>query len=454
MRALTAQALAGLLEGRLQGAGEALCDHASIDTRTLRPGAVFYALRGRRVDGHDMLAQAAQAGASAAVVERIMPVELPQILVEDAAAALWRTAEYARAESGARIVGLTGSNGKTTVKEMLAAVLGRIAPTWWTQGNLNNELGVPLTLCRLDAEHRFAVIEMGANHHGEIRRLTGLVRPHVGLITNAGAAHLEGFGSLQGVAEAKGEIYETLPAEATAVINVDDAYAGYWLDRAAPRRCVSFSLKGPADVWAEDVGADGGFMLRVGDTSHWVNLPLPGRHNVMNALAAAAVATALGVDADRIGTGLEAVHPVPGRLCWSEGIRGARVLDDSYNANPGSLRVALEVLTAGREAPWVVLGDMGELGDSAQQFHADAGAAIRAAGVVRLFTVGRNAAAAAEAFGEGAQHFSDQEQLMEALRGAVTGTEAILVKGSRSMAMERVVAALRASADAAVPGEG
>ncbi|MBA1149556.1 UDP-N-acetylmuramoyl-tripeptide--D-alanyl-D-alanine ligase, partial [Ectothiorhodospiraceae bacterium WFHF3C12] len=379
---------------------------------------------------------------------------LPQIQVGDVADALWAMAGVARAETGARIVGLTGSNGKTTVKEMLASILGRVGPTWWTRGNLNNELGVPLTLCRLNPEHRFAVIEMGANHHGEIRHLCGLVRPHVGLVTNAGAAHLEGFGSVRGVAEAKGEIYETLAPDATAVINVDDHFAGYWLDRAAPRRCMSFSYKGPADVWAEDAGADGGFMLRVGDASRWVNLPLPGRHNVMNALAAATAATALGASVRRIAEGLESVRPVAGRLCWSRGKRGLRLLDDTYNANPNSLQVALDVLAAAPGPHWVVLGDMGELGDTAETLHGEAGETIRRMGVARLFTTGPNAAAAARAFGEGARHFENQQDLIGALSSVVTGREAVLVKGSRSMVMERVVAGLQQGADSAASGEG
>lgn len=454
MRTRTVQALAEALGGRLHGDGSGYCDHASIDTRTLQPGAVFFALRGRRLDGHELLEEAARAGAAAAVVERVMPAALAQIQVDEVAAALWRMGEIARAETMARIVGLTGSNGKTTVKEMLASILGGVGPTWWTQGNLNNELGVALTLCRINPEHRFAVIEMGANHHGDIRRLTGLVRPHVGLITNAGAAHLEGFGSLRGVAEAKGEIYETLAEDAVAVVNVDDQFAGYWLDRIAPRRCVSFSYSGPADVRAEDADQQGGFMLCAGDACGWVNLPLPGRHNVMNALAAAAAASALGVRHAQIIRGLESVRPVPGRLCWGRGAAGVRVLDDTYNANPGSLRVALQVLTGTAGPHWVVLGDMGELGEASATLHREAGETIRRAGVERLFALGPSAAAAAAGFGAGARHFDDQPQLIEALGSAVTGREAILVKGSRSMAMERVVAALQQGGDPAAPGEG
>jgi len=450
MQAMSVLDLAACVGGEVVGDGTARFDSVGIDTRRIGAGALFVALRGSRVDGHDFLGQAAAAGAAGALVERAASSPLPQVRVTDAREALWALAARVRAAAAAGVVGLTGSNGKTTVKEMLASILGRLAPTLWTEGNLNNELGVPLTLCRLNPEHRYAVIEMGANHPGEIARLAALARPHVGLVNNAGAAHLEGFGSLQGVAEAKGELYTALAEDGVAVVNVDDRFAGYWLGLAAPRRCLSFSLQGPGDVWAEDAAPDNRFLLRVADDSHWVRLPLPGRHNVMNALAAAAAATALGIGVADIAAGLETVQPVAGRLSWRVGRAGLRVLDDTYNANPGSLAAAVEVLSAVPGPRWVVLGDMAELGGGSEVMHREAGRQLRQAGVDRLFACGPHAAASVEAFGSGGQAFAGRDELIAALEGAVCGEEAILVKGSRSMAMERVVAALQAGQGSAV----
>jgi UDP-N-acetylmuramoyl-tripeptide--D-alanyl-D-alanine ligase len=434
---------AAWLEATLHGANVAF-HGVSTDSRTLDEGMLFVALKGPRFDGHDHLAAAQAAGAAAALVDHPLDIELPQIVVADTRLALGRLAAAWRRELATPLVAVTGSNGKTTVKEMCAAVCAQAGNTLATQGNLNNDIGVPLTLLRLTPQHDYGVIEMGANHPGEIAYLTGLVRPQVAIITNAGSAHLEGFGSIEGVAKAKGEIYQGLSGNGVAVINADDAYAGLWRELSSGHRTLTFGLAKPADIGARGLGDVHGSELEMLTPlgNFHLELPLPGRHNIMNALAAVAAGIALGIDLEPIAAGLGGLAPVAGRLMTREGIHGATVIDDSYNANPASLHAGLEVLAGCDGQRYLALGDMGELGEGGEALHRQAGADARAMGVERLYATGELSRHACEAFGDNGFYFEQQQQLIEALLPELNDQVTVLVKGSRSSHMERVVEAL------------
>ncbi len=441
--------IAALLHGELHGS-DAQIASVGTDSRSLRAGDLFIALHGPNFDGHDYLAAARESGAAAALVNRAQNNPLPQIVVADTRLALGRLASACRAELAIPVLAVTGSNGKTTVKEMLAAILARRGAVLATRGNLNNDIGVPLTLLRLRPEHRYAVIEMGANHPGEIAYVAGLTAPTVALVTNAGPAHLEGFGSLEGVACAKGEVYQKLATGGVAVINCDDAYAGMWRELAAENHQISFGLRADADVNtpAESIrlhmhnsSSVMRFIMHTPDGALELALPLPGRHNVMNALAASAAALAVGAHLNDIKEGLEAMTSVAGRLQMRIGLRGAHILDDTYNANPASLQAGLEVLAAYAGEKWLVLGDMGELGSDTADLHVQAGRQARAAGIDRLFAIGAQSRDAARSFGA-AQHFDSAAALITALREALHADVSVLVKGSRFMHMERIVEAL------------
>ncbi len=414
------------------------------DTRTLAPGALFVALKGEHRHGHEFLEQAHARGAAAALVERGDIHILPAIVVADARRALGDLAAAWRARFDCPMVAVTGSNGKTTVKEMLAAILGDAGPVLYTRGNLNNDIGLPLTLTSLDRGHRFAVLEMGANHAGEITNLARIAAPAVGIITQCAPAHLEGFGSVEGVARAKGELIQGLTPGGTAVINADDPYAGLWRELAGSRRILTFGLEHPADVTGSWQPGGTGSRIELHTPAGFgdVDLSLPGRHNVMNALAAAAGALALGVELETIRAGLARAPAVKGRLQIKRGPRGARILDDTYNANPASLAAGLEVLSGLPGRRWVALGEMAELGAATADYHTAAGHQIRAAGAERAYAVGDHGALVAAAFGEGGRTFPSQDDLIDALRDEVQADVSLLVKGSRSARMERVVAAL------------
>lgn len=444
--------LARIVSGELQG-GDAEFSTVSIDTRTLKSGDVFFAISGRRFDGHDFLAQAVSGGACAAVVERKCEVCLPQVVVADARLALGQLGAAWRQASPARVVGLTGSNGKTTAKEMVAAILGVRAAVLSTRGNLNNDLGVPLTLMGLTPEHRYAVIEMGANHLHEIEYVAGLARPDVALITNAGSAHLEGFGSREGVARGKGEIIAALGLDGVAILNADDAYFGLWREIAGTRKVISFGfgdaadVRGLADSVQSGCGPDGfqtRFACEYHGGCHEIALRLAGRHNVANALAAAASCLALGVDFGQVAEGLSRMSPVAGRMQPLRAGNGALLINDTYNANPSSFKAALEVLLDLPGEPWVALGAFGELGDASPELHAELGVLAKSLGVARLFATGPNADRAADAFGPGAVFCARQEDLIERLQDELRKDVALLVKGSRSQRMERVIEALGA----------
>lgn len=410
------------------------------DSRKVDYGALFAALPGSQTDGHDFAGAAVRLGAVALLVNRRLELEVPQLVVDDVLAALGKLAALLRGRLDPAVVGITGSNGKTTVKEMVGSILRRVGPVLATQGNYNNELGLPLTLFRLEPRHRFAVLEMGASRGGDIAYLAGIAEPDVGLVTNIGPAHLGGFGSLEGVARAKGELFASLPPDGWAVINADEPWVDLW--RACNRA---------GQVMTFGAGDDGDVRVTGGEThprivtpqgSFDLELPLPGRHNRVNAASATAVALALGVGLDDIRAGLATVEAVPGRLNFIETEAGWTVIDDTYNANPASLYSALQVLSNMQGTAWLVLGDMKELGTDSPKMHREVGESARAMGVSRLFATGDMAACTVDAFGPGAEHFETREELAEALRRSLRPGVNCLVKGSRSMGMEAVVAAI------------
>jgi UDP-N-acetylmuramoyl-tripeptide--D-alanyl-D-alanine ligase len=438
--------------GRLEGEDRRFVS-VGTDSRADCSGQLFVALRGERFDGHDHVAAARAAGAVAAMVDHPLPVDLPQWIVEDTRCGLGALAAAWRDVFPGRIVAITGSNGKTTVKEMVAAILGQVGSVRATRGNLNNDIGMPLPLLSARDE-TFLVLEMGANHHGEIGYMTDIARPDVALITNAGRAHLEGFGSVDGVAHAKGEIARGLPTDGVFVFAGDSPYAGLWRALAEGRRVLTFALEGGADLRA-DLRADrsairvewteAGFGTHV--VAHHdgkvipIALRLAGEHNARNAMAAAATALALGVEPSAIQAGLATLMPVKGRLCPRR-CGEAGVIDDTYNANPDSIAAAIQVLAGLSGRRWLVLGDLAELGPEADALHREIGERAREAGIDRLFSVGILSTSATSAFGEGARHFTDQGGLVRALRAEMSAGDRILVKGSRSARMEQVVEAL------------
>jgi UDP-N-acetylmuramoyl-tripeptide--D-alanyl-D-alanine ligase len=416
------------------------------DSRTIDAGTLFVALRGPTFDGHAFVEHAVQRGAVAALVEDVAAHGAPTLVAADSLAALGALAGGWRARFALPLVAVTGSNGKTTVKEMIAAILGRDQAVLATRGNLNNLIGLPLTLLDLDQHHAAAVVEMGANRAGEIARMVEIARPDVGIVTQCAPAHLEGFGSLDGVARAKGELFAGLADDATAIINADDAYADLWRSLAGGRRRLTFALEREADVRARWQPAAWGSLawFDLPDARIEVRLPLLGRHNVANAAAAVAAAVAMEVDGAGIVAGLESLGPVKGRLQPRRGRGGWRIIDDTYNANPASLRAGLDVLVACDPPRWLVLGDMAELGPAGERHHRSAGALARELGVEHLWTTGVLSRASADAFGAGARHYDDQAELIDALAARVPEGATVLVKGSRSMRMERVVDALTA----------
>jgi UDP-N-acetylmuramoyl-tripeptide--D-alanyl-D-alanine ligase len=418
----------------------------STDSRTLREGELFFALQGPNFDGGNYVQSACDSGAAAAVVRARVNADISQIVVDDTLLALGQFAAAWRQQQDVTVVGITGSNGKTGTKELVRACLLRRAPTLATHGNLNNEIGVPLMLARITEKHRFAVIEMGANHPGEIAYLTGLARPDIVVITNAAEAHLEGFGSVHGVSRAKGEILQGDERPQAAVLNADDQYFNYWSSLVADTRKISFGLGESADVRATDIVSgvhQSKFELHLPDEQVEVSLPLPGIHNVRNACAAAAVAYALGIDAESIREALEGVSPVGGRLQPLRGTNAATLFDDSYNANPLSVTAAAEFLSQLSGESWLVLGDMKELGDNAADLHRELGEKLSAIGIDRLYAIGDLTRHTVEGFGEHANWYGGIDALLNDLTQKLDSSVNVLVKGSRSMHMERVVDALR-----------
>jgi UDP-N-acetylmuramoyl-tripeptide--D-alanyl-D-alanine ligase len=442
-------AAAASMCGELNGA-DGPFEGVSTDTRTLRDGELFFALSGPNFTGEDFVREARDKGAAGAVVRSVVDEDIPQIAVADTRRALGALGSHWRQQQSAVVVGITGSNGKTTLKEMTAACLAAKGSTLATAGNFNNDIGMPLMLLRMSASHRYAVLELGANHIGEIAYLTSLARPDVVVITNAAAAHLEGFGSLEGVAKGKGEILQGMPRPEFAILNADDEFFAYWSGLAGDAKVVSFGLSEHADVRGEDIVIAAGstrFTLHVKGQAVPVTLPLAGRHNVRNACAAAAVASALGISLGETAAALESVMPVGGRLQPMAGQSGATLFDDSYNANPRSVIAAGEFLASLPGAHWMVLGDMKELGADEIRLHAEVGRGLKKAGVDRLFATGDLCRHTSDAFGAGASWFDSVDALAADVLGQLAEDVNVLVKGSRSMRMERVVEALRQPAD-------
>jgi UDP-N-acetylmuramoyl-tripeptide--D-alanyl-D-alanine ligase len=460
------------LDAPFRGTGAATFSRVTTDSRDVQPGDLFVALKGDRFDGHDFVADVLARGAVGAMVEADHPVlatlatDAPLIEVVNTTAGLGRLASRWRLRFGELVlIGVTGSSGKTTLKEMIAAILRTsLMPeagasdmpaqhagddaVLATEGNLNNHIGMPLMLLRLRAHHRFAVIEMGMNHFGEIAYLTGLARPNVAVINNAGTAHIEHLGSRQGIAKAKGEIFAGLTDDGVAVINRDDDFAAYWDGLTGRHRRIGFGLT-EGDVIAEGLITDAlesRFALVTPSGLAPVVLPAPGLHNVRNALAAAAVCHALGLSPDDIARGLSAYRGIKGRLQQKRAANGALVLDDSYNANPDSMRAAVDVLTGLPGERWLVLGDMGEIDEVAVR-HADIGHYARGKGLAGLYATGEGMRHAVAAYGEGACWFDSHAALVAALNEQLTPTASVLVKGSRFMRMEQVVEALASNPD-------
>lgn len=439
--------LAEITGGTLHGSDFTLND-VTTDTRKVTAGSLFVALVGERFDAHDFAGEAIANGAQALLVSKHLPVAVPQVVVEDTRIAFGRLGAWVRQQSTARVVALTGSSGKTSVKEMTAAILRQCGETLYTAGNLNNDYGVPMTLLRLTAEHQYAVIELGANHQGEIAYTTDLVKPESALVNNLAAAHLEGFGSLAGVAKAKGEIFQGLPAHGIAILNDESNDWPNWQSTLQDKTVWRFSPQaGECDFSARDIriAQDGThFVMNTPRGTAEIVLPLPGRHNIANALAAAALALSVDAPLSAVQQGLKNLQSVPGRLFPVRLSAHQLLLDDSYNANVGSMTAAVQVLSEMPGYQVLVAGDMAELGEETEKCHREIGEAAREAGLDRVLTCGKFSHFISESSGVG-EHFSDKTALTERLRELLSEHSEItvLIKGSRSAAMEQVVQSLK-----------
>ncbi|MBS0350365.1 MAG: UDP-N-acetylmuramoyl-tripeptide--D-alanyl-D-alanine ligase [Proteobacteria bacterium] len=437
---------AQILQAKLQGP-DGDFNGVSTDTRTLAPGQLFVALRGGNFDGHHFLKEAVKAKAVGALISQDETAAIPTIKVANTRQALADLSRFHRQQFSLPIIAVTGSCGKTTTRALLASVFSQAGNTLYSVSSFNNDIGVPLTLLKLNPEHQYAIIEMGANHAGEIAFLTHLVHPDVAIITNAAAAHLEGFGSLDGVACAKGEIFQGLASHGTAVINADDQYAEFWKQLAGSRRIVTFGLSLAADVRADNIeyneNGQPSFELTIREQKGPVQLQLMGRHNVHNALAAAAAGFAQGLSFPKILAGLNQAAPEKQRLVEQRSPEGAIIIDDSYNANPLSMRAAIQLLALRSGERILVMGDMGELGEHAVTYHQQIGQEAKQMGIEYLFCYGQLSRHAAQAFGKKAQHFSSPEELVQALKSQLSEKITVLIKGSRFMKMEQVVAAVK-----------
>lgn len=427
------------------GVENVVCRGVSTDTRSIRSGDLYVALKGANFNGNQFANQALQQGAVAAVVDEDTVVDGIALRVEDGLRALGQLAGWQRQQFDRPVLAVTGSCGKTSVKQLLAHVLEQQAPTWMTPGNLNNHIGVPLTLLRLESHHEWAVIEQGASGAGEIAYTGQWVRPNIGIITNASESHLSGFGSLETIVQTKGEMIDWVADDGWVVLNRDDPAFERWQQRAAGKQVVTFGLTEQADVYASDIQTGithSKFCLCMSGQKLDVCLPLPGLHNIYNALAVVAAAVSAGVALPLVVTALATAAPVAGRLMEKPGVRGLTLLDDSYNANPASLRAAIDVITVAPDA-WLVMGDMAELGEEAVAAHADIGRYAKDKGVSVLLATGSLSAHAVEAFGSDDAHwFEDTTALVQYINQTAPDGTLLLVKGSRSAGMDRVVHAL------------
>ncbi len=448
MIALSMRTLAELTGGKLFGS-DLTFDEVTTDTRKVSAGCLFITLKGERFDAHDLVGEAIAAGSAALLVSKHLPVAVPQVVVADTRIALGQLAGWVRQQSTARVVALTGSSGKTSVKEMTAAILRQCGETLYTAGNLNNDIGVPLTLLRLTAKHQYAVIELGANHQGEIAHTTEITRPETALVNNLAAAHLEGFGSLAGVAQAKGEIFQGLPLNGTAILNADSNDWPHWQQTLHGKKVWRFSSQPQAesDFCATDIritskGTHFAMTTPAGTVA--IQLPLPGRHNIANALAAAALALSVDAPLSAIQQGLATLTAVPGRLFPVLLAQDKLLLDDSYNANVGSMTAAAQVLADMPGYRVMVVGDMAELGDETQECHREVGEAARLAGIDKVLSVGSLSKIISDTSGAG-EHFTDKTAVTARLKALLNEHPVItvLIKGSRSAAMEQVVQSLQ-----------
>ncbi len=461
MEALSLRAIAAELSVTLWSDDRAI-GGVTTDSRHVRDGDVYVALRGERFDGHDFVAEVPAKGAIAAIVQNVTSTSIPQLQVGDTRAALGLIARMNRRKFTGPVIGVTGSAGKTTCKEMLAAIFAQAGDTLATQGNLNNEIGVPLTLLRLAPNHRYAVIEMGAARRGDIEYLCRFAEPDIAIVTSALPAHLEGFGSVDTIAATKGEIFAGLREHGTAIINVDSEYEALWRGLAGSHRVFTFGVDHNAMVSASDIMRDAAgvrFTLHTPNGDIAIAMPLLGAHNVRNALAAAAASIAAGLTLDQIRAGLAAVHAMPGRLYPCLGTHGESVIDDSYNANPGAVKAAIDVLAEYSGVRRLILGNMAELGPTSEQLHREVAGYAAERGIDELWCVGPHAPHQIETFAAKsgsststsmparAQAFANNAALIAAYRQAQIPA-VVLVKGSRSAAMENIVAALRGVATA------
>ena len=424
---------------------------AVIDSRQVKAGYLFIALKGERVDGHCYVAAARQAGASAALVSTLQDDELPQLVVTDVQQAFGKLTQYWRQQCQTSIVAITGSNGKTTVKEMVAAIIAQHGSVVATEGNLNNHLGVPLTLALLDKNTDYAVIEMGANQQGDIAYLVNLVKPQVAVINNVAAAHLAGFVDIAGVAAEKAKIYAGLSEDGVGIINADMAFASDWQAMLADKQYLTFSVHdASANISAKDIQlnvASSDFMVKLKGVLHHISLPLPGIHNVANALAAIIVSHALDIPEKAIVNGLASMQGVPHRLQIRAAVNHAQIIDDSYNANLGSYQQALATLNRFSGEHWLVLGDFAELGVDSESLHYQMGIDAKKAGVNRLLAIGDHSKHSCDAFGEGAQHFDSMTLLQQQLEQDLTREITCLIKGSHCMQLDKLADKLAVSGE-------
>lgn len=445
--------IASQIDGKLQGQ-DASVSAISTDTRSIEAGAVYLALKGANFNGHDFIEHAVKAGASAIIASEVVTTSVPVITVADTKLALGHLGAAIKREIAPKTIAITGSSGKTTVKEMCAAILTRRGTVLATKGNFNNDIGVPLTLLRLEKHHEYAVMELGANHLGEIAYTTNLVKPDVATIVNAAASHLEGFGSLLGVARAKSEIFQGLGKTGTAIVNIDSQFADYWQGKLKHTPTLTFSpqQQNNADYRAEDIslGIDGcaEFLLCTPEGEVAVQLTIPGIHNIGNALVAAALTMQLGASLDNVRDGLLSMQQVSGRLNVKQLTEQVRLLDDSYNANVASVKAAIDTVTSFSGINILVLGDMKELGEQSSFYHQQVGEYAYSKGLDYLYTMGDLSRSASESFSGNGGHFDDMSALVNAIEDDLATEQrdiSILVKGSRSSHMERVVEALEAS---------
>ena len=444
MNALVLSHIARWTESRLLGA-DVQINSVSTDTRSLQPGGLFIALKGEHFDGHDFVEQAQAVGASALLVSQPVTSNLPQVLCADTQEALGEIAAAVQKQRRTVLLSLTGSNGKTTVKTLLHNILSLTGSCYANPGNFNNEIGLPLAVLQAPDDAQFGIYEMGAGKPGDIAYLCSIVQPTVALVNNIAPAHIERMHSLFGIAETKGAIYEALCDDGIGIVNADDAFAAYFMQRIGSRRSLRFGIDNDADVWASKIQQQVesvSFCLHIPGAQADITLQIPGRHSVLNALAASAMALAAGASIDHIGDGLRSAKAVSGRLKIHKLVNGGILIDDAYNANPGSVAAAISTLSQNNINAWLVLGDMAELGPDAESLHKQIGTFALVSGINKLLTVGTLSKTASKAFGKNAIHFSNQAELIQYLKAEINADVHCLIKGSRSSAMDRVVKAL------------